>query len=308
MKRPVASLFLVGIGLCLLGSVLFSSKAIIVKLGYRDTSVDAVSLLALRMIFSLPFFLSSAIFSSNRSSNVKFTRKQWWYIAACGLLGYYVSSLLDFLGLQYISAGMERLILFIYPTLVLLFSSIIFRQKIHTFQWVALAITYVGLSIAFISEVNLAEMQGENFLLGCTLVFFCSVTYALYIIGSGKMIAQVGSAKFNSYAMTFASIGVLIHFFTVSDQSLLSFEPNVYGYSMLMAVFATVIPSYLIASGIKRIGADNAAIVGTIGPVSTIIQAYFFLAEPIHAWQIFGTLLIVAGVLWLSRSGEKKQA
>jgi drug/metabolite transporter (DMT)-like permease len=124
-----------GIILCLFGAIFFSTKAIFVKLAYRDTSVDAIALLALRMIFSLPFFLVSALIVSSKADNVRFTGKQWLYVALVGCLGYYASSLLDFLGLQYISASIERLVLFIYPTLVLLISALVFRQKITGIQW-----------------------------------------------------------------------------------------------------------------------------------------------------------------------------
>ncbi len=297
------SYFIGGVIICLLGSVCFSTKAIFVKLAYRDTEVDAVTLLALRMLFSLPFFVGSAIFSSNQTDNVRFTAKQWVSVALVGCLGYYISSLLDFLGLQYISAGIERLILFIFPTLVLLMSSLIFNVKIKTQQWLALAITYVGLIIAFWGEVS---FQGnvQDFYKGALLIFICAFTYALYIVGSGQLIPVVGAAKFNSYAMSFASLAVLIHFFITSDNSMLGQSYTVYLYSFLMAIIGTVIPSYLVTEGIKRIGSDNAAIVGSVGPISTILQAYMFLQEPIHSLQLAGTACILIGVLMI---GHRKQ-
>src|SRR5688572_26931375 len=186
------SYFIGGIVFCLLGAVCFSTKAVLVKLAYRETDVDAVSLLALRMLFSLPFFLFSAAITSGKSSNVKFTRKQWLGVAVIGLFGYYLSSLLDFLGLQYISAGMERLILFIYPTLVVLMSSLVYKQKIVRYQWLALLITYAGLLLAFQSEVSFSREGNPNFLLGSTLIFLCAITYAIYIVGSGRLIPTIG--------------------------------------------------------------------------------------------------------------------
>lgn len=297
------SYFIGGVLICLFGAVCFSTKAIFVKLAYRDTDVDAVTLLALRMVFSLPFFAVSAFFSSNQRGNVRFTGKQWLGVALVGCLGYYVSSLLDFLGLQYISAGIERLVLFIYPTLVLLISSFIFKVKIRSMQWLALFITYTGLFIAFWGEVSF-QGDKENFYKGTLLIFVCAITYALYIVGSGRLIPSLGAAKFNSYAMSFASLAVLIHFFITSDNSLLGQSYTVYLYSLLMAVIGTVIPSYLVTEGIKRIGSDNAAIVGSVGPVSTILQAYFFLQEPIHSLQLAGTACILIGVLMI---GHKRQ-
>lgn len=301
-KKPY-SYFIGGIIICLLGAVCFSTKAIFVKLAYRDTDVDPVSLLALRMLFSLPFFIASAIFSFNQSANVRFTRRQWISVALVGCCGYYVSSLLDFLGLQYISAGLERLILFIYPTLVLLMLFLIFNVKIKALQWLALLITYSGLFIAFWGEIGF-QSENENLYKGALLIFVCAFTYALYIVGSGRLIPNLGAAKFNSYAMSFAALAVLIHFFITSDNSLFGQSYTVYLYSLLMAILSTVIPSYLIAEGIKRIGSDNAAIVGSIGPVSTILQASIFLQEPIHSLQLVGTALILIGVLMI---GHKKQ-
>lgn len=298
--KTLRSDFIIGMVICVFGAVCFSTKAIFVKLAYRDTTVDAVTLLALRMVFSLPFFLVSAFLVSSKSDNVKFTGKQWFYVAIVGFLGYYVSSLLDFLGLQYISAGIERLVLFIYPTMVLLISAVIFKQKIKKIQWIAVAVTYVGLLIAFFGEARFTGNPGD-FYLGSGLIFACAITYAMYIVGSGKLIKVVGAQKFNSYAMSFACFGVLIHFFIVSDQSLFNLGSQVYIYSIAMALIGTVIPSYLVTEGIKRIGSENAAIVGSIGPVSTIIQANIFLNEPVFAGQLIGTALILVGVLLISK-------
>lgn len=306
LNRKSNDYFLGGIVIALIGAICFSTKAIFVKLAYRDTQVDAVSLLALRMVFSLPFFLVSAFATSSKQANVKFTNRQWISVAIIGCLGYYISSLLDFLGLQYVTAGIERLILFIYPTLVLLMSAIVFKERIKPIQWVALIITYGGLMIAFLSEVEFQSSHNKNFILGSVLIFICAFTYATYIVGSGRLIPMVGAAKFNSYAMSFASLGVLIHFFITTEISLWNFSGTVYLYSFLMAILSTVIPSYLVVEGIKRIGSDNAAIVGSIGPVSTIAMAYFFLDENIFLLQIVGTLMILAGVLLVSGQRRKE--
>lgn len=293
--------FIGGIGICLLGAICFSTKAIFVKLAYRETDVGAVPLLALRMLFALPFFIASAWLSSRRESNVRFTGMQWISVAVIGCLGYYVSSLLDFIGLQYVSAGIERLILFVYPTLVLLMTSVIFRQKINSVQWVAVLITYAGLLVAFFGEMKFDPSHNKHFVTGSILIFICAITYAAYIVGSGRLIPIVGASKFNSYAMSFACGGVLLHFLVASRHSLLQFERGVYVYGVCMALVSTVIPSYLISEGIKRVGSNNAAIIGSVGPVSTILQAYFFLQEPILFSQIIGTALILIGVLIIGR-------
>jgi drug/metabolite transporter (DMT)-like permease len=301
--KKINPYFAGGIFLCLFGAICFSTKAIFVKLAYRDTDVDPVTLLALRMIFSLPFFVVSAALSSNQSTNVKFTRKQWVAVAAIGCLGYYVSSLLDFLGLQYVTAGIERLILFVYPTLVLVLSATIFKTRITSWQWLALVVTYLGLIAACLPEIQ-GKGPGENFWKGSLLILVCALTYAMYIVGSGKLIPAVGASKFNSYAMSFAAAAVIIHFFVTTNQPLTEQSTKVYAYSFAMAVFSTVIPSYLISEGIKRVGSGNAAIIGSVGPVSTILQAAIFLQEPIYALQLVGTGLILAGVLMI---GQKKQ-
>jgi len=305
MSNKASTYFVGGILITILGSICFSAKAIFVKLAYVETAIDAVSLLALRMIFSIPFFLGSAFITSSKKDNVKFTTKQWIYIALIGCLGYYISSLLDFLGLLYISAGMERLILFMYPTIVVLMSSIIFKEKISARQWIALVLTYAGLVIAFLGEVSMGASSEENFYLGCFFVFACAVTFAAYVVGSGKLIPMVGPVKFNSYAMSFAAVGVLLHYFFTSNQSLLHLDEKVYIFSFLMAVISTVIPSYLRSEGIKRIGPENSAIVTSIGPASTIIQANIFLGEPIFALQIAGTALILVRVMLIGWKAKR---
>jgi drug/metabolite transporter (DMT)-like permease len=296
--------FLQGILISLTGTICFSIKAIFVKLAYRDSTVDAITLLALRMAFSAPFFFTTALFSSSKSSNTKFTGKQWVYIALIGWLGYYISSLFDFIGLKYVSAGIERLILFTYPTIVLLMSSLIFKEKIKPMQWIALVVTYAGLSIAFFGEVGFNSPQNANFVFGSVLIFVCAITYASYITGSGRLIPQVGATKFNSYAMSFASAGVLLHFFLFSEVSLLHLPGIVYVYSISMAIFATVIPSYLISIAIKRIGPDNSAIVSSVGPVATIFLAFIVLGESVSGWQLAGTVLILLGVFIIAKQKQ----
>ena len=292
------SQFLQGVLMVMLGAVCFSSKAIFVKLAYRHESIDPASLLALRMAFSLPFFVIAAVLSSAKISNIRFTPLQWIKVGAIGCLGYYVSSFLDFQGLQFVNAGIERLILFTYPTLVLIITLAIYRTRVKPMQWLALTLSYLGLAIAYVGEINFQAAPSPDFIKGSLFVFGCAVTYAFYIVGSGRIIPVVGATKFNSYAMSFASIGVFVHYILFGDRSLLEFSVPVYTYALLMAVFSTVIPTYLVAAGIKRIGSGNAAIVSSVGPVSTIIMAYFFLQESVSTLQLIGTGFIIIGV-WL---------
>jgi drug/metabolite transporter (DMT)-like permease len=165
----------------------------------------------------------------------------------------------------------------------------------------ALGITYFGLAVAFFGEVDFSSQQSKNFLFGVTMIFICAITYAGYIVGSGRLIPKVGAAKFNSYAMSFASGAVLLHFFLFSDAFMFHLPVTVYVYSFFMAILGTVIPSYLVAAAINRIGSGNVAIVGSVGPVSTILMANLFLSETFTAWQLIGTACILAGVLIIGK-------
>jgi drug/metabolite transporter (DMT)-like permease len=298
MKSHTKGYIIGGVLISMLGAICFSTKAVIVKLTYLDYPVDAITLLAIRMIFSLPFFLISAALTSNRKENVRFTSRQWLDIAILGCFGYYISSLLDFHGLKFVSAGIERLILFIYPTFVLLINAVWMKRKVRRIEWIAVVITYVGLLAAFAGE---AKVQDDpNFYFGSMLILICAITYAIYIAGSGAMIPAVGAIKFNSYAMSFAAAAVLVHFALTSTQSVLGLPFSVYAYGFLMAILSTVIPSYLVSISIKRLGANTTAIIASIGPVSTILQAALLLGESVSVLEIAGTGFILFGILVIS--------
>jgi drug/metabolite transporter (DMT)-like permease len=232
------------------------------------------------------------------------TRAQWGLVALLGLLGYYVSSLLDFIGLQYVSAGLERLILFLYPSFVVFINALVFKQRITGIQKWALLLTYLGIGIAYAGELTI-DMSRQGLYFGSFLVFLCAVTYSMYIAGSGKIIPVVGANKFTAYAMLAATVGIFVHYAFVGPGEILVTGRALWGYGLGLAILSTVLPSFLISQGLKRIGANNVAIISGIGPISTIAQAHFFLHEPIFAAQIGGTILVVLGVLLLSwkRSG-----
>ena len=300
----------IGILAALIGSILFSTKAIIVKKSFSQLHIDVSSLLTLRMFFSLPFYLLMGWWASRSETQKPLTRVQWFKVIALGLTGYYASSFFDFAGLQYISAGLERLILFLYPTFVLLINLSVFKQKVMLRQWLALALTYAGIALVFWGEVGISGMN-STLLHGAILVLCCAITYAIYIAGSGRVIPQVGVSRFTSYAMIAATVGIFLHFI-VSKQGAFGslIGPGYWQYGLLIAVVATVIPTFLTAKAMQLIGSNNVAIVSSIGPVSTIVQAYFFLQEPIFGEQLAGTALVVAGVVligWKKRvSGSKK--
>lgn len=295
-----------GFIIAFLGSVLFSTKAIIVKIAFAQTNTDALSLLTLRMIFSLPFYIGAAIIVSNKRENVKLTNKHWVIIITLGLFGYYLSSLLDFIGLQYVSAGLERLILFLYPSFVVLINAAVFKQRISRIQKIALALTYTGIAVAYYGELQI-DMSNPKFLLGSLLIFICAITYSIYIVGSGKIIPLVGAAKFTAYAMLAATSGIFSHFMVIGNYNNMPADTGFWVYGLLLAIIATVIPSFLISNSMKKIGANNVAIISSVGPVSTIIQAHFILGEIVFLEQVIGTVLVIAGVLltgWKSNAGS----
>ena len=298
------SITLAGFLITLTGAILFSTKAILVKKAFASTAVDAVTLLTLRMVFSLPFYLVAAYWLSRQQSNIQMTRKQWLITFALGIFGYYLSSLFDFIGLQYISAGLERLILFLYPTFAVLLNFFVFKQTIFKNQWLALLLTYAGIGIAFWGEVRI-NTANSSLWWGSFLVFVCSITYAVYLTGSGKIIPHIGANKFTAYAMLSATAGIFGHYVITSNSYALILNKNILPYGILLAVVATVIPSFFLSAGMKRIGSNNVAIISSIGPVSTILQAHFVLGEKIFTEQIIGTLLVIAGILLL---GWKVQA
>lgn len=303
MKSNNKAMPVAGFIIAFVGSLLFSTKAIIVKKAFAQTHTDALTLLTLRMVFSLPFFIGAAILASNKKDNVTLTVRHWAAITALGLFGYYLSSLFDFIGLQYVSAGLERLILFLYPSFVLLINAAVFRQKISVIQKIALALTYLGIGVAYFGELGI-DFSNPHFLLGSSLIFICAITFAFYIVGSGKIIPLVGATKFTAYTMLAATAGIFLHFLIAGNYKDMPAGESFWGYGFLLAIIATVIPGFLISNAMKRIGSTNVAIVSGIGPVSTIIQAHFILGERIFFEQITGTILVIAGVLLMGWKGR----
>ncbi|MFQ3575283.1 MAG: DMT family transporter [Cytophagales bacterium] len=291
--------FLIGLLLVLSGAVLFSIKAILIKKTYEIGETDAVSLLTLRMLFSQPFFLFTLL---SVKKTEKLNGKNFAIIFGLGFIGYYVSSILDFSGLQYISASLERIILFTYPTFVVIVNRLFFKQKLNKIVFLALILTYLGISLSFIFE----KIQVKDLLLGGGMVLLASFTYALYLVGTNRMVFRFGTIHFTSMTMTIATVSIFAHFLvTHSLIELFFYSFNTYFYSILMAVFCTVLPSFMISEGIRRIGSTNSAIVASVGPISTIILATIFLNEEIHWFQVFGGLLVVSGVTVISLFGKK---
>lgn len=297
----------VGALLVFTGAVLFSAKAVTVKLCY-NYGVDSISLLTLRMAFSLPFYIVILFIYNRKNPSAKVSNKNWFNILFLGIIGYYGASYFDFTGLEYITAGLERLILFIYPTMVVIISSILFKRPIKRNQVLALVLTYAGILFAVVHDLNANQ---NNVLIGGTLIFFSAVTYAMYLVGSEKLIPLLGTVRFTAYAMIVSTVAVVVHYIFSNDISVVfHLDTEVYLFALFMAVFSTVIPSFFISEGIRMIGSGSASIIGSIGPVSTIILAYIFLGEEISIYQILGTVLVLVGVLIVSskKEGIKKEA
>jgi drug/metabolite transporter (DMT)-like permease len=303
MKNP-PTLTLAGFIIAFVGAIMFSTKAIIVKLAFADAKVDALTLLTIRMLFSLPFYLIAAFLISSKAGNVWMNKKQVVATMVLGLFGYYLSSLFDFMGLQYISAGLERLILFLYPTFAVLIATFVFKQAMHRNQMIALILTYIGIGIAFYGEMRL-DTGNPEFYWGSFLVFLCALTYGAYIAGSGKLIPNVGAAKFTAYAMLSSTAGVFLHYLLGGQHNALAQSVALWKYGVVLALVATVIPTFMLSYALKRIGTNNVAVISSIGPVSTIMQAHYFLGEPVFTEQLVGTAFVVFGILLLSWQPKK---
>jgi len=292
--------FWVGFLLAGLGAVLFSAKAIVVKFTYRY-GVDAVTVIGFRMMLSLPFFAVVGFFQARKARQGKLpvlTGKERCQLVFLGFIGYYLSSFLDFLGLQYISAGLERLILFLSPTFVLLISAFALKRKIGVGQWIALSLSYLGVVFVFLEDLS---FSGNEVMLGAFLVLCSALSYAFYLIGSGELIKQVGATRLVAYAMSVSAIISMMHFFGGHGLQGLDQVRQVYELSMIHAVVNTVLPTFMIMWSVARIGAPMTAQLGLLGPVSVLFLAAWLLGEPITAMQLVGTAFTLAGAVVLSR-------
>ncbi|RSC25484.1 DMT family transporter [Pseudomonas putida] len=282
----------------------FSFKAIFVKLAYAAGPVDAVTLLALRMGLSLPLF-AWLVWASRGSASTPLTLGDGFRVAVLGLLGYYLSSLFDFYGLQFISAGLERLILFTYPTLVLVFQAIALRERPTSRTLVAMGLCYLGLGIAFVHDLGTAG-GGHAVLVGSLWVFASAVTYALYYSGTGMMLKRMGSMRMAGLCGSASSLMVLAHYLLVADVTQLAQLPAaVWANAAMMALFSTVLPIYWVALAIQRLGPTHTAAVGNLGPVLTMLASWAILSEAISGYQIAGLVLVLLGVSRLKPAKPK---
>lgn len=286
-----------GVFIALLAVFLFSSKAVLVKLIYAY-EVPTVHVLLLRMLFALPFYLG-IIFFSKKDENKKIENKHYAWLLLFGIMGYYVASFLDFNGLRYLTASLERVILFVYPTLVVLIGAVFLKIKITQQQIWAISITYLGVFLTFGSELQVN--QNDNLFLGAGFIFLSALTYASYLVGSGWLIPKFGTIKFTSLAMVVACLSVVVHYLCTDRLSIMDYQKEVYMYILIMAFFCTVLPSYLVSFAIQKLGASKFSILSSIGPVFTIVLAVFVLGESITFVQIIGVVVVMIGVRVVSK-------
>ena len=297
----------IGIVLGALGSTLFAGKAIIVKLAYRY-GVSPESLLGLRMGFAAPLFVIVAWHVSRGARGdagvqaaAVFRPGDAIRIIGLGFVGYYLASLLDFFGLQYVSAGLERLVLYLNPAFVLMIGLVWFRRPIVRWQWIAMLVSYIGVVMVFISDLH---FSGDHVVFGTLLVLASGVAYAIYLVASGEMVRRLGSLRLTAWASLASSAFCVAHALVHDGQALFDLAWQVYALSVLNAVLCTFFPLFLVMMAIERLGSGLASQTGMIGPAATILLGAVFLDEPVTALQLTGTVIVIAGVLMLTRAGR----
>jgi drug/metabolite transporter (DMT)-like permease len=290
-----------GVALAILAALGFSFKAIFVKLAYavpQAVPVDAVTLLSLRMVFALPVFVWVGFHSSRSAPPL--SRRDWLMLTALGLLGYYGASILDFIGLRYITAGLERLILFTYPTLTIAIGVLFMGKTASRREIGALALSYAGIGLAFVHDLQVAG-ETTTVLIGAAFVFGSALSYAFYQAGSEPAIRRLGAARFTALAMLVSTLATVLHFLIAQPITALTQPLPVYFYGAAMALFSTVLPVFMNSAAIRRIGSAKSVLIGTLGPILTIFFGWWLLDEPLSLAQLIGAGLVLAGVLLVSR-------
>lgn len=287
----------IGLACALGAAVFFSAKAIFIKLIYAH-GVDATTTFALRMMVALPFFLALGWWCGTAGLK-SIGRRDWWGMAACGLLGFYLSSYLDFIGLTYIPASLERLILFLYPTFVVLLSWAIFRTKLTAAQAMSLVLSYSGVLLCVWDNLRI-EGDPSGLAIGVAFTLTSAFTYACYVVASARIVPRVGSMRFTSYASSVACGFSIAHFFVTHGVESLVVPGIVYAYALGMGTVSTVLPILLVAEALRRLGANQVALISTLGPIATLAMAALILGEKITATQMGGAALVIAGVMLVS--------
>lgn len=286
-----------GIAFAVGAVIAFSLRPVLIKLAYAAHPVTPATLLFVRMALALPFFAVAAWWL--RAQEPRLAARDWLAVAALGVIGYYVSSYLDFLGLQYVGAGIGRLILFLYPTLVLALSFVFLHKPPRRVELFALVLSYAGIALVVSNQVD-ATAGGRLFAWGALLIFAGALSYAVYLVASSQVVKRVGSMRFTAFSMVVATVPAVLQFFLLEPLSSLELPAAVWGYSLVLATVSTVLPVFLAAEGLRRIGANTFALVGAVGPVSAALMGAAGLDEPFTWVQAIGGALVIAGVLMVS--------
>jgi drug/metabolite transporter (DMT)-like permease len=286
-----------GIAFAVFGVLAFSLRPILIKLSYAAHPVSPTTLLFLRMTLSLPFFV--AIGWWLRGEEPRLTARDWANIAGLGFIGYYGASFLDFIGLQYVGAGVGRLILFLFPTLVLLLSFLFLQKPPMRREIIALVMSYAGIALVVSNQIT-PSTEGRWFLFGALLIFSGALLYAVYLVAGSQVVKRVGSMRFTAYSMVVSSVPAVLQFFLLEPLAALELPAVVWGYGIVLATLSTVLPVFLQAEALKRIGANHFALIGAVGPVSVAVTSALGLDEPFTWVQAVGGLLVISGVLLVS--------
>ena len=302
LQQSSRTRYWLGAFLVFLAAFCFATKGILIKLAYQYP-IDSISLLTLRMLFALPFYIGIALHLARKYPPIQLTIRQWLSLAALGITGYYLASFFNFLGLVFITASLERILLFTYPTFVLLMNAFGFGRRVTRLQLFALGLTYAGILLAFVGNIETSSQK--DVVLGAFWVILSGLVYAIYLVGSDRAIPWVGSQRYTCYAMIAATVPTIIHCAIQNGLDLGNFPAPVYALGLSMGIFVTVIPTFMIAEGIKRVGSGNASIIGSVGPIFTIVLSSTVLHERISTEQIIGTLLVLAGVFLIGWRGNQ---
>ncbi len=285
-----------GIALASAGAIAFSGKAIIAKLIYR-WPIDATTLIFFRMVFALPLFAALAWWRGR--GRAPLTRAQFGRLVVLGFTGYYAASMLDFMGLERISASLERLILYLNPTIVLLFGALFFGRRIGSRQLLAMLLSYAGVLVVFVREIDL---QGAHAALGAALVLASAVSYAAYLVLGGALVGELGALRLAAWAGCVASVLCIAQFVLLKPLSAALVPAPVVWLSVLNATACTVMPIVMVMMAVERIGAALTAVTGMLGPLSTIALSVWLLHEPFTPWLLLGTVLVLSGIYALART------
>lgn len=288
-----------GLLLAVLGALGFSGKAIIVKLAYRY-GVDAITLIMYRMLFALPLFVALAWWASRGKAAL--APRDWAGVVGLGFTGYYLASFLDFLGLAYISASLERLILYLNPTIVMVLGWLLYRRGVRPMQMAGMAISYGGVILVFGLEL---KSQGADAALGALLVLASALSYALYLVYSGELVRRLGAMRLVGLASTVACLLCIVQFLLLRPLGAAVVASEVIWLSLLNASLCTVMPVLLVMMAIERIGASLASQAGMVGPMATIALGALLLDEPFTLWVAAGTALVITGIFVFARSAPE---